>query len=100
MKQHGFILPKLSEFFPDNPNLLGQFLVFVLKMIQTESRDYTGVNCNRGERICIRLRHRNSRNPAILTQIATEPLPDRLQIIHRTPLSNWKNLSSQRCSTN
>lgn len=43
MKKHGFILPKLSEFFPDDPRLLG-------------------VNCNRGERICIRLRHHHPPN--------------------------------------
>ncbi|GAA5897121.1 hypothetical protein JCM6882_001798 [Rhodosporidiobolus microsporus] len=37
MKKHGWYLPLLCEFFPENPNLLG-------------------VNVNGGERICIRLR--------------------------------------------
>jgi len=26
MRKHGWVLPELAEFFPDNPNLLGMFL--------------------------------------------------------------------------
>ncbi|GAA5977631.1 hypothetical protein JCM5350_002300 [Sporobolomyces pararoseus] len=37
MKAHGWVLPVLAEFFPKNPNLLG-------------------ININRGQKICIRLR--------------------------------------------
>ena len=28
MRKHGWILPTLSEFFPDSPNLLGKFTPF------------------------------------------------------------------------
>ncbi|GAA5916390.1 uncharacterized protein JCM6883_000628 [Sporobolomyces salmoneus] len=37
MKVHGWVLPVLAEFFPKNPNLLG-------------------ININRGQKICLRLR--------------------------------------------
>ncbi|GAA6025692.1 hypothetical protein JCM11491_005225 [Sporobolomyces phaffii] len=37
MRVHGWVLPTLAEFFPKNPNLLG-------------------ININRGQKICIRLR--------------------------------------------
>ncbi|TFK26690.1 WLM-domain-containing protein [Coprinopsis marcescibilis] len=41
MRKHGWVLPELSEFFPDNPNLLG-------------------LNVNAGQKILIRLRPHNS----------------------------------------
>ncbi|KAF5374890.1 hypothetical protein D9758_000541 [Tetrapyrgos nigripes] len=41
MRKHGWVLPALAEFFPDNPNLLGHGL---------------GLNVNMGQKILVRLR--------------------------------------------
>lgn len=38
MRKHGWILPTLAEFFPDSPNLLGGFKLFILQVIHTQGR--------------------------------------------------------------
>lgn len=38
MRKRGWVLPVLSEFFPDNPNLLGEFLCDLFNL------DYKGAN--------------------------------------------------------
>ncbi|KAJ3869294.1 WLM domain-containing protein [Lentinula novae-zelandiae] len=56
MRKHSWVLPVLAEFFPDNPNLLGEDHTFHVCLARNLGGSLTKPDVNMGHQILVRLR--------------------------------------------